>query len=109
MPIGTITRTNYKLPDVGIDPKLYQKNLEETFKLELAIAEIEAGINAYTTRDIMDETQVTEIETTIDLILSTHPARKDYQSSEDFDNMMGELAGDVADASQRPTAENHPF
>jgi MoxR-like ATPase len=77
-------------------------------QLELAIAEIEAGINAYTTRGIMDETQVTEIETTIDLILSTHPARKDYQSSEDFDNMMGELAGDVADALPRPTAEN-PF
>jgi NADH:ubiquinone oxidoreductase subunit C len=36
----------------------------------------------------MDETQVEEIEISMQYILSTHPARKDYQSSEEFDALM---------------------
>ena len=60
--------------------------------LELAVAEIESLINAYATRGVMDVNQVAEIEGTIQVILENHPARKDYQSSEDFDQMMTEIA-----------------
>jgi len=56
--------------------------------LELAIAEIESLINAYTSRGIMDEGQVEEIEISMQYILESHPARKDYQSSEEFDAML---------------------
>jgi hypothetical protein len=59
--------------------------------LELAIAEIESLINTYTSRGMMDESQVEEIEGTMQFILSTHPARKDYQSSEDFDTKLEEI------------------
>lgn len=79
-----------------------------TEQLELAIAEIEAGINAYTTRGIMDEIQVNEIETAIDFILSSHPARKD--STESFDEMMGELASDMSNGEAIKVAEvEYPF
>jgi len=74
-------------------------------QLELAIAEIEAGINAYSTRGIMDQNQVEEIETSIQYILQSHPARKDY-NVEDFDTLMGELSGGSADAAK---AINNPF
>jgi len=57
-------------------------------QLELAIAEVESLINTYTTRGIMDETQVNEIELSLQYILSNHPARVDYQTSEEFDNML---------------------
>ena len=56
--------------------------------LELAIAEIEGLINTYTSRGIMDVGQVEEIEQTMQFILESHPARKDYQSSEEFDAML---------------------
>lgn len=36
----------------------------------------------------MDETQVEEIEMSMQYILSTHPARKDYVSAEEFDKML---------------------
>ena len=62
----------------------YQTNEQ----LELAIADIESLINTYVSRGIMDETQVEEIELSMQYILSSHPARKDYQSSEEFDTMM---------------------
>jgi MoxR-like ATPase len=60
--------------------------------LELAVAEIESLINAYASRGVMDNGQVEEIESTMQFILSNHPARADYQTSEDFDNMMDEVA-----------------
>lgn len=60
-------------------------------QLELSIADIESLINTYVSRGIMDETQVEEIEISMQYILSTHPARKDYQSSEEFDTMLGEV------------------
>ena len=60
-------------------------------QLELAVAEIESLINAYTTRGIMDQGQVEEIEMSMQYIISTHPARKDYQSAEEFDAMMEEM------------------
>ena len=56
--------------------------------LELAIAEIEGLINTYTSRGIMDVGQVEEIEQTMQFILESHPARVDYQNSEDFDAML---------------------
>jgi MoxR-like ATPase len=65
---------------------LRSHNTNET--LELAVAEIESLINTYTSRGIMDEGQVEEIETTMQYLLESHPARKDYQSSEEFDNML---------------------
>jgi MoxR-like ATPase len=60
--------------------------------LELAVAEIESLINAYATRGVMDSGQVEEIEMSIHYILQNHPARRDYQSSEDFDNMLEDVA-----------------
>jgi MoxR-like ATPase len=56
--------------------------------LELGIAEIESLINTYTSRGIMDESQVEEIELSMQYILESHPARKDYQSSEEFDGVI---------------------
>lgn len=63
--------------------------------LELAIAEIESLINTYTTRNIMDESQVEEIENTIQYIIQNHPARKDYQTAEEFDNMIDKVETDT--------------
>jgi MoxR-like ATPase len=59
-------------------------------QLELAVAEIESLVNTYTSRGIMDETQVEEIELSMQYIIQNHPARKDYQTSEEFDSMMAE-------------------
>jgi len=58
-------------------------------QLELAIAEIESLINTYTTRGIMDEGQVEEIELSMQYILQNHPSRQN-QGSEDFEAMMSE-------------------
>jgi MoxR-like ATPase len=72
-------------------------------QLELAIAEIESLINTYTSRNIMDEGQVEEIELSMQYILSSHPARVDYNAtSDDFDQMME--AGDV-----QSMAPSNPF
>lgn len=65
-------------------------------QLELAVAEVESLINAYTTRGVLDQGQVEEIELSMQYIIQNHPARKEYQSSEDFDNM---LDGSVADVN----------
>lgn len=56
--------------------------------LELAVAEIESLINAYATRGVIDTGQVEEIEQTIQVILESHPARANYQTSEEFDTMI---------------------
>jgi ribosomal protein S20 len=61
-------------------------------QLELAIADVESLINTYVSRGIMDETQVEEIELSMQYILSSHPARKDYQSAEEFDTLMEEVS-----------------
>jgi MoxR-like ATPase len=66
--------------------------------LELAVAEIESLINAYATRGVMDQGQVEEIEVSMQYILQNHPARLEYQTSEDFDNMIEEVV-----------AESNPF
>ena len=58
-------------------------------QLELAIGEIESLINAYTTRGVLDESQVEELELSIQYVLQSHPARKEYISAEEFDNMLG--------------------
>ena len=59
-------------------------------QLELAVAEIESLINTYTSRGIMDETQVEEIELSMQYILQTHPARANEQVDSEFDAMMAE-------------------
>ena len=56
-------------------------------QLELATAEIEALINTYTSRGIMDESQVEEIEISMNYIMQNHPARLEYQTSSDFDSV----------------------
>jgi MoxR-like ATPase len=66
--------------------------------LELAVAEIESLINAYTSRGVMDEGQVEEIEMSMQYILANHPARTEYQTSEDFDSIIDEVV-----------AESNPF
>jgi len=57
-------------------------------QLELAIADIESLINTYVSRGIMDETQVEEIELSMQYVLCIHPARKDYQNTKAFDTMI---------------------
>lgn len=59
-------------------------------QLELAIADIESLINTYVTRGIMDETQVEEIELSMQYILSTHPARKNMVEA-DLEETLSEL------------------
>ena len=59
--------------------------------LELAVAEIESLINAYTTRGVMDESQVEEIELSMGYILQNHPARKDYQNTPEFKELLSEF------------------
>jgi hypothetical protein len=66
--------------------------------LELAVAEIESLINTYATRGVMDVSQVEEIEMSMQYILQNHPARVDYQSSEDFDSVIEDIV-----------ADSHPF
>jgi MoxR-like ATPase/ribosomal protein S20 len=68
--------------------------------LELAVAEVESLINAYASRGMMDQGQVEEIELSMQYILESHPARVDYQSSEEFDAMIEETA---------PMTDEHPF
>jgi len=60
-------------------------------QLELAVAEIESLINTYATRGVMDEGQVLEIETSMQYILNEHPARAEYKSAEEFDEMLDEV------------------
>jgi MoxR-like ATPase len=67
-------------------------------QLELAVAEIESLVNAYTTRGVLDEGQVEEIEMSMQYIIQNHPARKEYQTSEEFDQMIEEVV-----------AESNPF
>ena len=58
--------------------------------LELAVGEIESLINTYTTRGMLDEGQVEEIEMSMNYILQNHPARVDQPMSSEF-----EEAGDL--------------
>lgn len=60
-------------------------------QLELAIAEIESLVNTYTSRGVMDATQVEEVEVSMQYILSNHPARKSYNDAEKFEKMNEEL------------------
>lgn len=58
-------------------------------QLELAVAEVESLINTYTSRGIMDEGQVDEIEASMQYILSSHPARREYvQDGSEVDEML---------------------
>jgi MoxR-like ATPase len=59
--------------------------------LELAVAEIESLINTYASRGVMDNGQVEEIEMSMQYILQNHPARADYHTSEDFDQMIEDV------------------
>jgi len=83
---------------------LHSYNTNE--QLELAVAEIESLVNTYTTRGIMDQTQVEEIEISMQYIIQNHPARKDYQTSEEFDNLVQE-AETFADATLQQAS--NPF
>jgi NADH:ubiquinone oxidoreductase subunit C len=54
----------------------------------------------------MDQTQVEEIEISMQYIIQNHPARKDYQTSEEFDTLVSE-AETFADATLQQAA--NPF
>ena len=56
-------------------------------QLELAIAEVESLINTYTSRGIIDVTQVQEIELSMQYVLANHPARKAVNDAEAFERM----------------------
>ena len=51
----------------------------------MAIAEIESLINTYTSRGLMDEGQVEEVEMTMNFIIENHPARADFKVSDQFE------------------------
>jgi len=61
-------------------------------QLELAIAEIEALINSYTTRGNIDKDQVEEIEITMQYVLDNHPARKAYNPKDNFEDVLNQTA-----------------
>lgn len=69
-------------------------------QLELAIAEIESLINTYTTRGIMDESQVHELEISMGYILSNHPSRTQPEIGNEMEQemMMSEATGMSIDA-----------
>ena len=73
-------------------------------QLELAVAEIESLINTYTSRNMMDEGQVEEIELSMQYILSNHPARRDYVAGDEFDEMM-----EAAELPSQAMAPSNPF
>ena len=81
-------------------------------QLELAIAEIEGLINTYTSRGIMDQTQVEEIELSMQYILDSHPAREN-KVVEDFESMMEMEVAETESPSivYQPTSINasNPF
>lgn len=57
-------------------------------ELELAIADIESLINTFVSRGAIDESQVSEIEQSMQYILSTHPARKDAVVTDELEAAM---------------------
>jgi ribosomal protein S20 len=59
-------------------------------ELELAIADIESLINTYVSRNIMDETQVEELELSMQYILQNHPARVVTDINVDENSMMAQ-------------------
>jgi hypothetical protein len=59
-------------------------------ELELAIADIESLINTYVSRNIMDETQVEELELSMQYILQNHPARVVTDVNVDENSMMAQ-------------------
>ena len=76
-------------------------------QLDLAIAEIEGLINTYASRGIMDEGQVTEIETSMQYILETHPARVVDEVAE-TDTLEAMMDADVSATMPVQDASN-PF
>ena len=65
---------------------LHSRNTNE--ELELAVAEIESLVNTYASRGNMDQTQVEEVELSMAYILENHPARKNKQLSQEFDEIL---------------------
>jgi ribosomal protein S20 len=65
---------------------LHSRNTNE--ELELAVAEIESLVNTYASRGTMDQTQVEEVEISMAYILENHPARKNKQLSQEFDEIL---------------------
>jgi len=57
-------------------------------QLELAVAEIESLINTYTSRGILDQGQVEEIEHSMSYIIENHPARVDYKDVADLEDAV---------------------
>ena len=75
-------------------------------QLNLAIAEIESLINAYATRGAIDESQVMEIEISMNYILNNHPNYKKDEEGE-FDSMMENDR--INEIAMKAIAEQHPF
>ena len=71
-------------------------------QLTLAIAEIESLINTYTSKGMMDQSQVQEVEISMSYIIENHPARQHENDNSSFDAMMSE-------AEAQPMAPSNPF
>lgn len=78
-------------------------------QLDLAIAEIEGLINTYASRGIMDEGQVAEIETSMQYILETHPART-VDEAADTDALQAMMdAEEASPVMQQAINSSSPF
>lgn len=56
--------------------------------LEFAVAEIEGLVNTYASRDMIDEDQISEIESTMQYILNAHPAYSTEDMPEEAESMF---------------------
>lgn len=64
------------------------KSHKTNAQLEMAVAEIESLINTYATRGQIDESQVEEIEISMQYLLSNHPARIEKNLSSEFEEAL---------------------
>ena len=64
------------------------KSYKSSEQLEMAIGEIESLVSQYAAAGHLDEGQVNEIETTIQVILDSHPAAKDWSTTKEFQEVV---------------------
>lgn len=76
----------------------FLKSHNDKRALDLAVAEIEMLIQGYATKDLLDEEQISEIETTLQYMLEQHPANN---QGADIEDILEELM-DVEQGESNP-------
>jgi MoxR-like ATPase len=64
------------------------KSHKTNAQLELAVAEIESLVNTYATRGQLDQSQVEEIEISMQYLLASHPSRAEQELSSEFTEVL---------------------